>query len=65
MGTSILFHGGTPMGGATGEVGSQLYDLMPEHLPALWAMGLAVAVGCCSLSDGAGDHGLRPSAGCL
>ena len=45
MGVSILFHGGTPMDGATGEVGSQLYDLMPEHLPALWAMGLVVMVG--------------------
>ena len=45
MGASILFHGGTPMDGATGEVGSQLYDLMPEHFPALWAMGLVTVAG--------------------
>ena len=47
MGASILFHGGTPMDGATGEVGNLLYDLMPEHLPALWAIGLALTVGIC------------------
>lgn len=45
MGASIFFHGGMLMEGATGEVGSQLYDLMPEHVPALWAIGLAVAGG--------------------
>jgi hypothetical protein len=45
MGAAILFHGRMPMQGATGEVGSQLYDLMPEHLPALWAIGLAVVGG--------------------
>ena len=54
MGTSILFHGGTPMDGATGEAGSMLYDLMPEHLPALWAMLLVVMVGMWLLRWGRG-----------
>jgi hypothetical protein len=34
-----------PADGATGEVGSQLYDLMPKHIPVLWAIGLVLAVG--------------------
>jgi len=51
---SVLFHGGGPMSGATGEVGSQLYDLMPEHIPALWAMGLVLAVGIWSWRWGRG-----------
>ena len=64
MGASILFHGGTPMDGATGEVGSQLYDLMPEHLPALWAMGLVVMVGTVAhaMGPGATDGGVPPVA---
>ena len=56
MGASALFHGGTPMDGATGEVGSQLYDLMPEHLPALWAMGLVVMVGTSLVRWGRGPR---------
>ncbi len=56
MGASILFHGGTPMEGAAGEVGSQLFDLMPEHLPALWAMGLVVAAGILLLWRGRGPR---------
>jgi hypothetical protein len=56
MGTSTLFHGGTSMDGAAGEVGSQLYDLMPEHLPALWAMGLAVTVGLLLMRWGRGPR---------
>jgi hypothetical protein len=56
MGTSIFFHGGMPVEGATGEVGSQLYDLMPEHLPALWAIGLAVAGGIWLMKRGRGPR---------
>ena len=55
MGASILFHG-TPMDGATGEVGSKLYDLMPEHLPALWTMGLVVMVGMWLVRSGRGTR---------
>ena len=44
MGTSILFTVAHRWA-SHGEVGSPLYDLMPEHLTALWAMGLAVTVG--------------------
>jgi hypothetical protein len=54
MSGSMLFHGGGPMSEATGEVGSQLYDLMPEHIPALWAMGLVLGAGILSLRWGRG-----------
>ena len=56
MGASILFHSGAPIDGATGEVGSQLYDLMPEHVPALWAIGLVVAAGILLLWRGGGPR---------
>ncbi len=56
MGASIFFHGGMPMDGATGQVGSQLYDLMPEHRPALWAMGLVLAGGVWAVLRGRGPR---------
>lgn len=52
--TAMFFHGGMPTEGATGEVGSQLYDLMPEHVPALWVIGLLVGGGIWLLRWGRG-----------
>lgn len=54
MSASMFFHGRGPMSGVTGDVGSQLYDLMPEHIPALWAMGLVLGAGIWLLRWGRG-----------
>ena len=54
MDPSILFDGGTVVEGASGEIGSHLYDLMPEHLPALWAIGLAAVGGIWLMRRGRG-----------
>jgi hypothetical protein len=56
MDASLLFDGGTFVESASGEMGSQLYDLMPEHLPALWAIGLAVVGGIWLMRQGRGPR---------
>jgi hypothetical protein len=56
MAAQFFFHGSMPVDGATGEVGSQLYDLMPEHIPALWAIGLVLAGGIWLMRRGRGPR---------
>ncbi|MGH8926903.1 MAG: hypothetical protein ACRDWH_01010 [Acidimicrobiia bacterium] len=53
---SVLLHGGGPMAGAAGETGSTMYDIIGDHLPALWAMSIALTGGALLLRFGRGPR---------